>query len=57
MVVVVFSGLWLSRNWADIFKLLLIVPSAAAAYWLAAKILHIEMLSLLTSRQKSPAEN
>jgi len=42
------AALWLSKNWADIFKLLLIVPSAAGVYLLAAKLLHIEMLSLIT---------
>lgn len=41
--------LWLSKNYADILKLLLVVPTAAAVYLLAAKALHTEMLSLLTS--------
>ncbi len=41
--------LWLSKNYADILKLLLVVPTAAAVYLLAAKALDIEMLSLLTS--------
>jgi putative peptidoglycan lipid II flippase len=44
----------LSRNLADVFKLLLAVPLAAAVYLIAAKLLHIEMLSLLIgSRRKS----
>ena len=41
-------GLSLSKDLADMFKLLLVVPSAAAVYLLAAKLLRIEMLSLLT---------
>ncbi len=41
-------ALWLSKNWADIFKLLLIIPSAAVVYLLSAKLLHIEVLSLVT---------
>ena len=44
-------GLYLSKGWADMFKLVLVVPSAAAAYLLAAKLLRIEMLSLLTGRR------
>jgi len=44
------STLWLSKNYADIFKLLLVVPVAAAVYLLAAKFLHIKMLYLLTGR-------
>ncbi|GAI22874.1 unnamed protein product [marine sediment metagenome] len=32
----------------DILRLAVVVPSAAAVYVLAAKFLHIEMLSLLT---------
>ncbi len=45
-------AMWLSKSWPDIFKLLLVVPSAAAVYLLVAKILHIEMLSLLTGRKR-----
>jgi hypothetical protein len=33
---------------SDILRLAVVVPSAAAAYVLAAKFLHIEMLSLFT---------
>ena len=47
---------WLSKSWPDIFKLLLIVPSAAAVYLLAAKLLHIEMLSLLTGRSRRDSQ-
>ncbi len=39
------AALWLSKNWADIFRLLLIVPSAAVVYLLAAKALHIQALA------------
>lgn len=54
MAATVLIALALSKSWADIFKLLLAVPSAAAVYLLAAKLLRIEMLSLLTgSRQKT----
>ena len=45
-------ALWLSKSWADIFKLLLAVPSATVVYLLAAKFLRIEMLSLLMGRQR-----
>ncbi|UCF43823.1 MAG: murein biosynthesis integral membrane protein MurJ [Planctomycetota bacterium] len=44
--------LWLSKNHADILKLLLVVPTSAAVYLLAAKFLHIEMLSLLTASKR-----
>jgi hypothetical protein len=33
---------------SDILRLAVVVPSAAAVYVLAAKFLHIEMLSLFT---------
>jgi len=46
------AALWLSKNWADIFKLLLVVPGAAGVYLLAAKFLRIEMLSLLTGGKR-----
>lgn len=49
MSATVIIALWLSRSWANIFKLLLIVPSATGVYVLAAKFLRIEMLSLLTA--------
>ena len=45
-------ALWLSKEWADILRLLLVVPSAAMVYLLAAKFLRIEMLSLLMGRQR-----
>jgi len=48
MCAAIVVGLWLSKEMADMFKLLLVVPSAAAVYLLAAKLLRIEMLSLLT---------
>jgi putative peptidoglycan lipid II flippase len=47
------ATLWLSKNYADILKLLLVVPVAAAVYLLAAKFLHIKMLSLLTGRKQN----
>lgn len=47
------ATLWLSKNYADSLKLLLVVPVAAAVYLLAAKFLHIEMLSLLTGRKQN----
>ena len=37
-----------SGFWFDILRLVVVVPSAAAVYVLAAKFLHIEMLSLFT---------
>jgi len=48
MFAVAVIALGLSRNWANIFKLLLVIPSSATAYLLASKFLRIEMLSLLT---------
>jgi len=48
MSAVIIAALWLSRTWPDVLKLLLIVPSAALSYIVAAKLLRIEMLSLLT---------
>lgn len=48
MSLTIAAALWLSKGWPAIAKLLLIVPIAAAAYLLAAKLLHIETLSLLT---------
>jgi putative peptidoglycan lipid II flippase len=57
MVATVVVMLRLSQNCADIFKLLLAIPLAVAAYLLAARFLHIEMLSLLigakTNSQKT----
>ncbi len=44
--------LWLSKNYPNSIKLLLTVPSAAAVYLLAAKLLNIEMLSLLTAGKR-----
>lgn len=40
-----------SGFWFDILRLVVVVPSAAAVYVLAAKFLHIEMLSLFTGRR------
>jgi len=37
------ATLWLSKNYADIFKLLLVVPTAAAVFLLAAKFLRIKL--------------
>jgi len=50
--------LYLCRDWPagtgfDILRLAVVVPSAAAVYLLAAKILHIEMLSLLTGHRET----
>jgi putative peptidoglycan lipid II flippase len=50
MSVAIVVTLWLSRSWADVFKLLLVVPSAGGVYLLAAKLLRIEAFSLLTGR-------
>jgi putative peptidoglycan lipid II flippase len=47
MAGVIFAAKWLSQSWPNIFKLLLIVPSAAAAYFLAVSLLRSEMLTLL----------
>ena len=59
MAGVILAAQWLSQGWHNIFKLLLIVPSAALAYWLAVRLLRSEMLSLLFggSRCNSGDEN
>ena len=46
----------LSQSWPNIFRLLLIVPSAAAAYLVAAKLLRIEMLSVLLGGSRNNSE-
>jgi putative peptidoglycan lipid II flippase len=46
--------LWLSKNCPPVCKLLLTVPTAAAMFILAAKLLRIEMLSLLTAGRQKP---
>ncbi len=51
------ATLGFSKNWGDVFRLLLVVPSAAAVYLLAAKFLHIEMLSLLTGGKRGISES
>lgn len=45
-------ALRLSQRWDDIFKLLLTVPSAAVVYFLAARVLRMEMLSLITGDRR-----
>jgi putative peptidoglycan lipid II flippase len=57
MSAVIMTEKWLSQSWHPLFKLLLIVPSAAVAYWLAAKFLRIEMLSLLFGGSRSTSES
>jgi putative peptidoglycan lipid II flippase len=47
------ATLWLSKNYSDIFKLLLVVPVATVVYLLAAKFLHIKMLALLTGGRQN----
>ena len=41
------------NRWFNVLRLAAIVPSAAAVYLLVAKILHIEMLSLLTGHRET----
>ena len=43
MSVVTAAVLWLSKSYADIFKLLLIVPVAAGTFLLTAKLLNIDL--------------
>ncbi len=43
---------WPAGTGFDILTLAVVVPSAATVYLLVAKILHIEMLSLLTGRKR-----
>jgi putative peptidoglycan lipid II flippase len=50
-IIFLMSGMPLDR-WSNILRLAAVVPSAAAVYVLAAKLLRIEMLSLLTGRSK-----
>jgi putative peptidoglycan lipid II flippase len=56
MAVVILFTQWLSQGWPNIFKLLLIVPSAAGAYLVAAKFLRSEMLYLLLGGSQSNSE-
>jgi putative peptidoglycan lipid II flippase len=57
MALVILAAQRLSQNWANIFKLLLIVPSAALAYLVAVKLLRSEMLSLLFGASRSNSES
>jgi putative peptidoglycan lipid II flippase len=57
MAGVILFAQWLSQGWANIFKLLLIVPSAALAYFMAVKLLRSEMLSLLFSGSRVNSES
>jgi hypothetical protein len=41
----------------DVFRLAIVVPSAVVVYTLAAKLLHIEMLSLFTGKKNRQKEN
>ena len=43
------------NRWFNILRLAAVVPSAAAVYLLAAKLLRIEMLSLLTGAKREPS--
>ena len=43
-------------RWFNILRLVLVVPAAVAVYLLAAKFLHIKMLSLLTGRKQAMNE-
>lgn len=47
MALVAVAAMWLSRGRSDIVRLCTVVPLAAAAYLAAARLLRIEMLSLL----------
>jgi putative peptidoglycan lipid II flippase len=54
----ILAAKWLSQGWPNIFKLLLIVSSAALAFLLAVKLLRSEMLSLLLGgNRKSGSDN
>jgi putative peptidoglycan lipid II flippase len=57
MAAAIMTAQWFSQNWPNIFKLLLIVPAAAAAYLVAAKLLRIEMLSLLLGGSRNNSES
>jgi len=59
MAVAILAAKWLSQGWANIFKLLLIVISAATAYLVAVRLLRSEMLSVLLggSRDKGGSDN
>ncbi len=43
MSVTILAALWISKNFSDIFKLLLVIPAAVATYLLVAKILRINL--------------
>ncbi len=48
---------WLSRSWPNIFKLVLVVPTAAAVYLAAAKVLGIEAISVFAGGKKGTGGN
>jgi len=53
MVATALVGYWLSSRWPDLGKLAIVIPFSAGAYILAAKLLHIEELSLLTGKKEA----
>ncbi len=53
MCIAIFAVLWISKNLPDIIKLLLTVPVAAGTYYLSAKFMHIEMLSMMFGENKN----
>ena len=52
----ILAAIWLSQEWPNISKLLLIVPSAALTYTLAVRLLRSEMLFLLLGGRSSKNE-
>ncbi len=57
MAVAILAAKWLSQGWPNIFKLLVIVPSAALAYFLGVRLLRSEMLFLLLGGGRSKSES
>jgi putative peptidoglycan lipid II flippase len=51
-IILIFMKNFPDNRLSNILRLAVVVPSAAIVYILAAKLLHIEMLSLLTGRNK-----
>jgi len=55
MCVAIAATSWISKNWTPLFKLIVIVSLSAGTYLVAAKLMRIEMLSLLTGKKPENA--
>jgi len=51
MCAAIAAAVWVSKNWSPLLKLIAIVPVSAGTYLISAKLMRIEMLSLLTGKK------